>query len=274
MKSKMRLFAMILACLMILSMVACDKEDPKETDPTGTSDTTATTEPTVENTSDTSESTTDTSATEPTGTTSDTSESEVTSDTEPVEPGVEPPAEGLMVFYEDFNAYANDSDTANVMKTIGWTKLLVEGNGVYSESDAEFAIVDGRLYYDNYDVDALPEGDTRVRGKDSYYAIDVLNEEYMKPVVFGKYTLQYDLEYIDAGNNQRYAVIITECSPDGQCYNSFHFRIRGKADHQCHFYGSWKTYSAYDPATDLHPAADAVDGSKGTPILTTSRMCL
>ena len=176
---------------------------------------------------------------------------------------------GTIIYEETFD-YFDDSNTESVLNTIGWTKLTKEADGVYNETDGEFAIIDGRLYYDNWDRDGLPEGDTRIRGKDGYYAIDMLNNEYMKPFAAEKYTLQYDLEYTDSKSISRYAVIITECSADGQCYNSFHFRIGGYANNQAHFYGSWKTYDAFDPATDLNGASQAKDAEeasiKGTPI--------
>lgn len=181
----------------------------------------------------------------------------------------EPLKDGVLVFEENFD-YANNDDTASVLNTIGWTKLTKELNGVYNETDAEFAIIDGRLYYDNWDAEPLPEGDLRVRGKDGYYAINALNDVVMRNVVAGKYTLQYDLEYIDSMNISRYATIATECSPDGQCYNSFMFRIGGYGNNQVHFYGSWKTFDVFDPAVDLYTASTAKNAeeaaTKGTPI--------
>ena len=203
-------------------------------------------------------------------TTEKTTTATTTTESTTAAPEVEAVKDGLIVFYEDFNSYANSTDTEAVLKALKWTRLTKEANGVYNETDGEFAFVDGRLYYDNWDKDGLPEGDTRVRGADGYYQIDMLNDEYMKPVVAGKYTLQYDLEYIDSKNISRYAVIITECSADGQCYNSFHFRIGGYGNNQCHFYGSWKTYDAFDASTDLYVASTATNAeeaaTKGTPI--------
>ena len=181
----------------------------------------------------------------------------------------QPVQEGVLVYEQNFD-YDNNSETQAVLDLLGWTKLTKEANGVYNETDAEFAIIDGRLYYDNWDAEGLPEGDTRVRGKDGYYAINELNDVVMRSVVEGKYTLQYDLEYVDSRHIQRYATIITECSPDGQAYNSFHFRIGGYANHQAHFYGWWKTFDAFDPATDLYAGSMAVNAeeaaTKGTPI--------
>jgi len=183
-------------------------------------------------------------------------------------PEVSAPSAGLWVYSEDFNGYADTGLTTDISSILGWHKLTSAEHGVYSESDVAFAIRDGRLYFDNHDTAEDTYGDgTLTRGKDGYYAIDLLNDDYMRPVVTGKYTLQYDLEYTAAATVSRYAALITELSSDGQCYNSFHLRIGGLANHQCHFYGSWKTYSAYDPATDLNPAADDPTGAEGTPLV-------
>ena len=252
---------MLAIMMCAASFVACGKADEPADTTTAATTTAATTAATTEAT---------TEATTTTAATTTTKKETTTTTTEPPAPAVEELKDGLIVFYEDFNSYANSTDTEAVLKAIKWTKLTKEANGVYNETDGEFNIVDGRLYYDNYDKDPLPEGDTRVRGKDGYYQIDMLNDDYMKPVVMGKYTLQYDLEYVDSLSISRYAVIITECSADGQCYNSFHFRIGGYGNNQCHFYGSWKTYDAFDPATDLYVASTATDAetaaTKGTPI--------
>lgn len=181
------------------------------------------------------------------------------------------PREGVLMYYEDFNSYENSMDTETVLNTIKWTKLTKDTNGVYSDTDAEFSIVNGRLYYDNYDAETLGEGDSRVHGKDGYYRIDQLCDDYMLPIINGKYTLQYDLEYTDAKNISRYAAIITECSPNGKAYNSFYLRIGGYANHQIHFYNSWKTYDVFDPTTNLYAASQAKNDEeaaiKGTTIV-------
>ena len=189
-------------------------------------------------------------------------------ETTSVTPGVVVPSADLWVYSEDFNGYADTGLTTDISDILNWHQLTVAGDHAYSESDVAFAIRDGRLYFDNYDTaeDSFGDG-TLSRGKDGYYAIDLLNDAYMKYIVAGKYTLQYDLEYTAAANVSRYAALITELSADRQCYNSFHLRIGGLADHQCHFYGAWKTYSAYDPATDLNPSADDPTGAEGTPLV-------
>ena len=256
-----KVLASVLAIMMCAAaFVACGKTEEPAATTTAATTAATTTEATTEAT---------TAATTTAATTTKTTTAATTTTTAAPEPEVKLPAEGLLVFAEEFT-YANNDKTEDVLKTLKWTRLTKEANGVYNETDGEFAIVDGRLYFDNWDAEGLPEGDTRVRGKDGYYQIDMLNDEYMMPVVMGKYTLQYDIEYVDAKEKARYVVIITECSADGQCYNSFHFRIGGYGNNQCHFYGSWKTYDAFDPATDLYVASTAKTAeeaaTKGTPI--------
>ncbi len=252
-----KVMASMLAIMMcVVSFAACGGSGNTETTTAGSeATTTAGSEATTTTASEKATTTETTKATETT--------TETTTESTTEAPPPATVADGLIVYYEDFNSYANSTDTAAVLSTIKWTKLTKEANGVYNETDGEFAIEDGRLYFDNYDAETI-EGDTRVRGKDGYYQIDLLNDAYMKPIVDGKYTLQYDMVYTDAGKFDRYAVIVTECSSDGMCYNSFHFRISGMANHQCHFFDGWKTYSAYDPATDLNPATKKNDGSEGT----------
>lgn len=175
-------------------------------------------------------------------------------------PSVSVPAEGLNVYYETFDSLWDTEDTAAALIASRMSRMTVASNGVYSETNAAFALRGGQLYFDNI----TPEGS----GKDGYYTLDVLRDPSLtRTVGIGKYTLQYDLEYVGAGDVKRYAALVTELSEDGQCYNSFHLRIGGLANHQCHFYGAWKTYSAYDPATDLNPSADDPTGAEGTPLL-------
>ena len=183
-------------------------------------------------------------------------------------PDIIVPAEGLLVFEEDFNGYADTELTADISSILAWTKLAAGVNGMDSESDVAFAIRGGRLYFDNYDTAEDTFGGGRLsRGKDSYYTIDLLNDDYMKAVVMLRYTLEYDLEYTNAADADGYAALITEISADRQCYTGFFFRINGTAQHRCYFYGSWKAFSVYDPATDMNPAADDPTGAEGTPLV-------
>lgn len=189
-------------------------------------------------------------------------------DSFPIGGSVTVPPESVWVYTEDFNRYGNTPLALDIPTVLNWTKLTVNADKAYSESDVAFALRDGRLYFDNLDTAEDTFGDgTLTRGKDAYYTVDLLNDDYMKPVVAGKYTLQYDLEYTNAADVKRYAALITEFSDDRQCYSSFHLRIGGTANHRIHYYGAWKDYAYPDPATDLNPAADDPTGAEGTPLL-------
>lgn len=167
------------------------------------------------------------------------------------------PILGRIVYREDFDDYDNTPLTVGIPSALAWTELTQEYHGVYGESEVLFAIHDGRLYFRHSHNDAC-----------AYFAIDMLDDDYMMSVVMGKYSLQYDLTYLSATSLTAHASLITELSKDGQCYNQFAFRISGIASHRCHFHDSWKTFSAYDPATDLNPEADDPSGAEGTPLLT------
>lgn len=180
---------------------------------------------------------------------------------------IKPPDEGMLIYSQDFDDWGNTDWQDAPPVALGMSRLTVAEDGVYSESDALFALRDGRLFFDNYDAsnETVTHGGTR--GADGYYAFDLLNNEYMMHAMWGNYTLQYDICYTNAENATRYAAIITELGENGRAYNTFHLRINGRGNHQCHFFSTWKNYSAYDPATDLNPMAIAADGSEGTPIV-------
>ena len=177
------------------------------------------------------------------------------------------PDEGMLIYSQDFDDWGDTDWQISPPIALGMRRLTVAEDRAYSESDALFALREGRLYFDNYDApgETVTHGGTR--GADAYYTIDPLSSEFMRMAWCGDYTLQYDLCYTNAESPSRYAVILTEYSEREQAYNSFHFRVNGRGNHQCYFYGAWKDYSFYDPATDLNPSADAADGSEGTPIL-------
>ena len=177
------------------------------------------------------------------------------------------PDGGMLVYSQDFDDWGDTDWQEAPPIALGMSRLTVEEDGVYSESDVLFALRDGRLYFDNYDAPGETPAHGGTRGTDAYYAFDMLGNEYMRDVVIGRYTMQYDICYTAAGSAGRYAAIITELGEDGRAYNSFHLRVSGRGNHQCHFYGLWKSYSFYDPATDLNPEASAADGSEGTPII-------
>ncbi len=225
--------SMILAIMMLAaSFVACTTGGGADTTVAPDPDTTPAADPT-EAPVDTTEAPAET--TKAPETTKEETTPEVT------EPPVAAPAEGLLVYREEFN-HLNIDDTATVLQNIGWTRLTKADHGVYNETNADFSIVDGRLYFKNY-------GDN-YDGKDGYYQIDLLNDEYMQQVCAGKYTLQYDLEYVECAKADRYAVIITEADDSGQNYNSFHLRAQGRANHQCHWLNNWYTYNTMPTVVD------------------------
>ena len=231
-----KLLTLILALLMLFTFVACQGgEGGKETTPKP-SDTTAA--PGEETTAK------ETTAKETT-TVKETTTAEVTT-APPVEIPVVP--EGIMVFYEDFDSYVNTEGNDAVMALLGW-QILNTSDGALNDNTGIFSIEDGALKYLNHNGGAIT-------GKDSY--VRILTDEYMAPCAQGDYTLQYDVKYIDAGNKNRYAVIILNF--DGtNSYNSAHIRIAGSGNKQVRFFGSWYTY---DVAGDYY-AADTND-SDGT----------
>lgn len=165
------------------------------------------------------------------------------------------PPGGMLTFSQDFDDWGNTDWQDTPPVALGLYELNVREHGVYSEGDPRFSLGDGRLYFDN-----------RGGGGDAYLSFVQLNDEYTKSIVMGKYTLQYDLCYLAATHPAATAALITEFGCEAQCYNGFFLRADGRADHACHFYGSWKRFSHYDPEVDLDPTAPA-DGSAGTPLI-------
>ena len=150
------------------------------------------------------------------------------------------PEEGILIYEQNFDHLPDTEDQATIMAQLGLSKdsaFSAPGTNAYSESNVRFAIEDGRLYIDNHDETPV-EG----RGQDAYFRISALNDEIMKPVVAGKYTLEYELEYVTADANA-YVALITEYSQDCQYYNLFALRPNGTALHACHFYDSWKHFT-------------------------------
>lgn len=154
------------------------------------------------------------------------------------------PSEGVLIYAQDFDDLTDTEDQTVIMKLLGLTQdaLRQESSrqptyGAYSVSDVRFAIEGGRLYIDNHDETPV-EG----RGQDAYFRIAALNNDYMKYYVSGKYTLEYELEYVTAADNA-YVALITEYSEDGRCYNIFAPRADGRGLHACHFYDMWKYFT-------------------------------
>ena len=267
-----KILAALLAVMMCAALASCGGNGDSATTTTGTSKA-------ADTTTSTAATTTSAKATSDTSKVTTTTEATTTTTEEVVDTGVEPAPEGLIVYYQDFNGIADSTDEANsnkILETLGWKRLVKEADGVYNEGDAYFFVEGGRLLVQNY----YPGDENKDKvgpngaplGKDGYYKLSALTDEIMKRVVAGKYTLQYEVEYTTASAGDRYLNFITELSADGQCYNSFHFRNRGNANDQCHFYGSWYTYDAYDASTDAFCAAtndtdEATIATKGHSLL-------
>ena len=64
-------------------------------------------------------------------------------------PEISVPKEGLNVYYETFDGLLDTEDTAAALQAAGMTRLTVASDGVYNETNAAFALRDGRLYCDN-----------------------------------------------------------------------------------------------------------------------------
>ena len=230
-----KLLTLILALLMLLTLVACQGgEDDKETVGTTTAGPDGETTTAKETTAKETTAKETTTAVETT-----------------TEPAVEIPVvqEGLMVFFEDFDSYVNTEGNDAVMALIGW-KIRNTSDGAFKDNTGSFSIENGALKYINIVVG----------GQDSY--ILILDDDYMTPCAQGDYTVQYDVKYIDAGNSERYAVIILNY--DGyNSYNSAHIRIAGSGNNQVRYFGSWYTYDVPGP----YYAADKADGDGSSTII-------
>ncbi len=143
--------------------------------------------------------------------------------------------DGDLIYYEDFelanmayDANAADNVTGNkaITDALGW-KIANKADGALTDHTAQFSIVDGRFYIHN-------EG-----GSDSY--CQILDDAAMWEIVnYGKYTIQFDLQYVEdyTDDKQRYVALIH--SWDGaNTYYSLHIRSRGTANSQNRYAGTW-----------------------------------
>ncbi len=143
--------------------------------------------------------------------------------------------DGDLIYYEDFeiasmefDATAADNVTGNkaIVDALGW-RIANTADGALKDHTAQFSIVDGRFYTHN-------EG-----GNDSYCYI-LEDEEMWEIVSYGKYTIQYDLEYVEdySDSKERYIALIHSWN-GSDTYNSLHIRTRGTANSQARVDGSW-----------------------------------
>ncbi len=154
--------------------------------------------------------------------------------------------DGDLIYYEDFelanmafDANAADNVTGNkaITDALGW-KIVNAADGALKDHTAQFSIVDGRLLTKN-------EG-----GNDSYCYI--LDDAAMWEIVsYGKYTIQYDLQYVEdyTESKERYVALIHSWD-GGDSYYSLHIRTRGSANSQNRYESAWTSFEdgAYEGA--------------------------
>lgn len=132
--------------------------------------------------------------------------------------------DGTLIYSEDFEGFTA-SDTDKTLAKLGWEKA--EGLRKFT---MKLSVADGKLYVDNLDA----------ASEDSYALM--MNSDYLKNVCNSDYTYQYDVTYIDAGNNSRYVSLL--CNYDGNNnYNTVDMRIRGDGYNQVRKIDSWIHYN-------------------------------
>ena len=143
--------------------------------------------------------------------------------------------EGIMVYHQDFDSFANTADSAEVAKLLGWqirNKVNGEEDFALTDNTTTYTIEDGKLKLAN-NVDGAT---------DSYMLM--VGDSYMKPAAVGLYTIQYDVHYTAVGSATRYVCVLANYN-GYDTYNSFHLRADGSANNQVRFIGSWYTYDVY-----------------------------
>lgn len=145
------------------------------------------------------------------------------------------PADGTVVYYEDFN-YADNANKKQVLSTLGW-ELAEE----FRTNNVSYSISGGKLLCDT-------TGSTAT--SDSY--VTVMDDAAMSEVVKGDYTISYKLKYAAATDYTKYSCLIYNYN-GYKSYNTVHLRVAGYGNNQVRAY-SWynlddSTGSLYMPAT-------------------------
>ena len=147
--------------------------------------------------------------------------------------GITDPDLGTLLFYEDFEKYSTSSNSATVLRVLGW-KADSPAGGAYKGNTTAYSLVSKnsskQLYLKN----------NTNSGTDSY--VIVLPASLLGKYHESNYTYQFDLVYDDASAADRYIALVSDYN--GPTYNSFHFRNRGTANNQVHSNGTWYTYDA------------------------------
>ncbi len=245
-----RIITLVLALIMVSALfVGCNNNANNPSDSTTPTAGTTTPKP-----SDTTPS--DTTSAKPVETTSAKPKDTTTAkpqDTTTEAPKVELPAipEGTMVYFENFDSYADANDSDAVAKLLGW-QIRNKQDGALTDNSASYAIESGRFKVTNWADGAV------ATPNDSYVLI--ANSNYMAAACQGDYTIQYDVFYTAVKSHDRYINIIENY--DGcNSYNSFHLRASGYGHNQNRLFGTWN--GQYDlKGSDLYaPDTDDSDGT-------------
>ncbi len=141
------------------------------------------------------------------------------------------PVPGKVLYYENFDKYGDISDSKTTLSKLGWN-VDTTANGAYKNNTSLYSIkvINGsrRLYISNISD----------KSTDSY--VIVLTAAQFGAYHEKNYTYQYDLIYDSAADASRYIALVSDYN--GQAYNSFHFRNRGTANSQLHYFSQWYTY--------------------------------
>lgn len=253
-----RIITLVLALIMVSALfVGCNNNANNPSDSTTPDAGTTTpksgdTTPSGTTSDKTSDKTPETTPAQPDDTTTD-KPKETTTDA----PKVELPAipEGTMVYFENFDSYADANDSEAVAKLLGWT-ILNKADGALTDNSASYALEGGALKITNWDNDAV------AKPVDCY--VLMTTSEYMAAACQGDYTVQFDIKYTAVKSNDRYITIIENF--DGcNSYNTFHLRAYGTAHLQCRLFGEWK--GTYDlRGSEFDACADDTKGDSCTSI--------
>ena len=160
-------------------------------------------------------------------------------DGSPSEPESEygpPPADGTLLYFEDFEGVGVGLDSSNTVAALGWT-VLDSTNSVHNDPTASYTVKElngsRALYIHNFD--------SNISGKASY--VKILSTQQMGYFHTKNYTFQYDLTYSTALSAGEYINILSEHS--GDFYNTFHLRNSGYAHNQCCIGGTFYRYAPY-----------------------------
>ena len=180
---------------------------------------------------------------------------ETPAETDPVDPPADEydpaPAEGTLLFYEDFEDVDLGLDSKKTVAALGWTALGSD-NSIHSDGTASYTVKElngsRALYIQNYDG--------KTSGKASY--VEMLSSEQFGFLHGKSYTYQYDVTYTTASAGSQYINIISEYS--GGFYNTYHLRNAGYAHNQCCVSGSFLRYAT--TYTDENSVATRLLGKK------------